>query len=72
MIALGSINRGGKAMAKFIPAAPFDIVIFGGTGDLSRRKLLPALYHRDRDGQRLPGLRFPRDWNRPPGYCPLR
>ena len=38
-------------MAKFIPVDPFDIVIFGGTGDLSRRKLLPALYHRYLDGQ---------------------
>ncbi len=38
-------------MAQFIPAEPFDLVIFGGTGDLSQRKLLPALFHRDRDGQ---------------------
>lgn len=38
-------------MAKFVPVDPFDIVIFGGTGDLSRRKLLPALYHRWVDGQ---------------------
>ncbi|MEE9347136.1 MAG: glucose-6-phosphate dehydrogenase [Robiginitomaculum sp.] len=38
-------------MAKFIPVQPFDIVIFGGTGDLSRRKLLPALFHRFLDGQ---------------------
>ena len=38
-------------MAEFIPVEPFDIVIFGGTGDLSRRKLLPALYHRWLDGQ---------------------
>ena len=38
-------------MAKFVPVEPFDIVIFGGTGDLSRRKLLPALYHRWLDGQ---------------------
>lgn len=30
---------------------PFDLVIFGGTGDLSLRKLIPALYHRDVDGQ---------------------
>ena len=26
----------------------FDLVLFGGTGDLSMRKLLPALYARDR------------------------
>ncbi|MBA3069631.1 MAG: glucose-6-phosphate dehydrogenase [Hyphomonas sp.] len=38
-------------MARFVPVDPFDIVIFGGTGDLSRRKLLPALYHRWLDGQ---------------------
>lgn len=38
-------------MAEFIPVDPFDIVIFGGTGDLSQRKLLPALYHRWADGQ---------------------
>ena len=30
-----------------IPVQPFDLVIFGGTGDLALRKLLPALYHRD-------------------------
>ena len=38
-------------MAEFLPAEPFDLVIFGGTGDLSQRKLLPALFHRDRDQQ---------------------
>ena len=38
-------------MAEFIPVGAFDIVIFGGTGDLARRKLLPALYHRWADGQ---------------------
>ncbi|MBW8710065.1 MAG: hypothetical protein JF631_02970, partial [Mycobacterium sp.] len=30
---------------------PCDFVIFGGTGDLAVRKLLPALYLRDRDGE---------------------
>ncbi|MEM8686629.1 MAG: glucose-6-phosphate dehydrogenase [Pseudomonadota bacterium] len=34
-----------------IPVEPFDFVIFGGTGDLSSRKLLPSLYLRDRAGQ---------------------
>jgi glucose-6-phosphate 1-dehydrogenase len=38
-------------MAKLIPVDEFDLIIFGGTGDLAMRKLLPALYHRDRDGQ---------------------
>lgn len=38
-------------MATFVPVDPFNIVIFGGTGDLTRRKLLPALFHRWKDGQ---------------------
>lgn len=33
------------------PLSPTDIVIFGGTGDLAMRKILPALYYRFRDGQ---------------------
>src|SRR5262245_28399729 len=37
--------------SQIIPVAPFDFIIFGGTGDLSERKLLPALYHRQRDRQ---------------------
>ena len=38
-------------MAKFIPVDTFDIVIFGATGDLTARKLLPALFHRWLAGQ---------------------
>ena len=38
-------------MAEFIPVEPFDLVIIGGNGDLARRKLLPALFHRYLDGQ---------------------
>jgi glucose-6-phosphate 1-dehydrogenase len=45
-------------MAKFIPVDVFDLVIFGGAGDLALRKLLPALYHRDRDGQIPEGCRI--------------
>ena len=30
---------------------PFDCVVFGATGDLTLRKLLPALYYRLKDGQ---------------------
>ena len=41
-------------MAQLVPVDTFDLVIFGGTGDLAMRKLLPALYHRDGDDQ-LPG-----------------
>ena len=29
-----------------IPVNPFDLVIFGATGDLAMRKLLPALFRR--------------------------
>src|SRR3954469_5511716 len=29
----------------------FDLVLFGGTGDLAMRKLLPALYRRSYAGQ---------------------
>ncbi len=36
---------------KYIPVPPFDYVVFGATGDLTKRKLIPALYYRFRDGQ---------------------
>lgn len=45
-------------MAQLVPVDPFDLIIFGGTGDLAMRKLLPALYHRDRDGQITPDSRI--------------
>ncbi len=45
-------------MAKFIPVDIFDLVIFGGAGDLALRKLMPALYHRDLDGQLPDGCRI--------------
>lgn len=35
----------------FVPVEPFELVVFGATGDLARRKLLPSLYHRYCDGQ---------------------
>jgi glucose-6-phosphate 1-dehydrogenase len=38
-------------MAAIIPVADFDCVVFGATGDLTLRKLLPALYYRFKDGQ---------------------
>jgi glucose-6-phosphate 1-dehydrogenase len=41
-------------LAKIIPVATFDCVVFGATGDLTLRKLLPALYYRFRDGQMPP------------------
>ncbi len=38
-------------MAELLPVEPFDIVIFGATGDLALRKLIPSLFHRWCDGQ---------------------
>lgn len=37
--------------SRVIPVEPFTLVVFGATGDLSRRKILPALFHRDAAGQ---------------------
>lgn len=37
--------------AQIIPVPVFDLVVFGATGDLSYRKLMPALYWRERDQQ---------------------
>ncbi len=44
--------------AHLLPIEPFDLVIFGGTGDLAVRKLLPALFHRFVDGQIQPSSRL--------------
>lgn len=38
-------------VSRVIPVDPFDLVIFGGTGDLARRKILPGLYRRFLSGQ---------------------
>lgn len=38
-------------MAELVPVEAFDMVVFGATGDLARRKILPALFHRWCDGQ---------------------
>ena len=43
---------------RIIPVELFDLVVFGATGDLSQRKLLPALFHRDLAGQIPPGSRI--------------
>src|SRR5450432_2238209 len=37
--------------SQIIKVEPFDLVVFGGTGDLAYRKLFPALFHRCKDGQ---------------------
>jgi len=41
-------------VSRVIPVNSFDLVIFGATGDLARRKLLPALFRRMLEGQ-MPG-----------------
>ena len=45
------LRPNGRLKAKIIPVEPFTIVVFGGTGDLALRKLMPALYYRDKDRQ---------------------
>ena len=32
---------------------PFNIIVFGGDGDLALRKIFPAIFHREQDGQLL-------------------
>jgi len=38
-------------VTRIIPVPAFDLVVFGATGDLARRKLIPALYYRFLAGQ---------------------
>ncbi|WP_416915893.1 MAG: glucose-6-phosphate dehydrogenase [Roseicyclus sp.] len=45
-------------VSRVIPVDPFDLVIFGATGDLARRKILPGLYRRFCDGQMPPEARI--------------
>lgn len=37
--------------ARIVKVEPFDLVVFGGTGDLAYRKLYPALFRRERSNQ---------------------
>ena len=36
---------------RIVKVEPFDLVVFGGTGDLAHRKLYPALFRRERSNQ---------------------
>ncbi len=45
-------------VSRVIPVDAFDLVIFGATGDLARRKILPALYRRLVAGQIPPESRI--------------
>ena len=38
-------------VSRVIPVDPFDLTIFGGTGDLAKRKILPGLFRRHLSGQ---------------------
>ena len=38
-------------VSRIIPVDDFDLVIFGATGDLARRKIVPGLYRRFVAGQ---------------------
>jgi len=44
--------------SRVIPVSPFDLVLFGATGDLARRKILPGLFHRFEAGQIPDGCRI--------------
>ena len=52
------VSRGIPMVSRVIPVNPFDLVIFGGTGDLARRKILPALFRRFCSGQMPPQARI--------------
>lgn len=45
-------------VSRVIPVDTFDLVIFGGTGDLAARKILPGLYRRFYSGQMPEGARI--------------
>jgi len=45
-------------VSRVIPVDEFDLVIFGGTGDLARRKILPGLFRRYLSGQMPEGSRI--------------
>ncbi|NUH64366.1 glucose-6-phosphate dehydrogenase [Sulfitobacter sp. S0837] len=45
-------------VSRVIPVDPFDLVIFGATGDLARRKIIPGLFHRFAVGQMPAGARI--------------
>jgi glucose-6-phosphate 1-dehydrogenase len=44
-------SQGNLMVSRVIPVDDFDLVIFGATGDLARRKILPSLFRRFHAGQ---------------------
>src|SRR5688572_25799356 len=53
-----AVRTPGPAQPAEAASPAFDLVIFGGTGDLAHRKLLPALFHCFDDGQIAHGSRI--------------
>ena len=55
-------------VTRIIPVESFDMIIFGASGDLAQRKILPGLYHRLVAGQLPPTARIigaaRSDWSR--------
>ena len=47
----GALRYTGGMVSRVIPVEPFELIVFGATGDLARRKILPALWRRFRAGQ---------------------
>ncbi len=45
-------------MHRIIPVEPFDLVLFGATGDLAKREIIPALFRGFRIGQVPPEFRL--------------
>ena len=45
-------------VSRVIPVDPFDLVIFGGSGDLAKRKILPGLFRRFVSGQMPPNAQI--------------
>ena len=37
--------------SRIVQVEPFDLIVFGAICDLSQRKILPTLYHRNQQGQ---------------------
>jgi glucose-6-phosphate 1-dehydrogenase len=52
------MNADARSPSSHRPPPAFDLVLFGGTGDLAMRKILPALYRRFGDGLVAPGSRI--------------
>ena len=51
------MTQAASSHARVGPRYPHVVVLFGATGDLSRRKLLPGLFHLARAGF-IPGCRI--------------